>query len=239
MIRSEADSAAASRRDAAMAASWSDGARAPVDGREQLLVAAAVAGDQAAFGALYDLHVDRVYRYCFYRTGNRPDAEDLTQETFMQAWRAIRRYRQGARPFAAWLLTISHNVTASHFRKPREVTRLEVPLTTHRWADPEAAFADSAARDELHAALDRLRPDHQRVILLRFVAGCSAAEVAAALGTTDNNVRVIQHRALTRLRQLLEEQDAGRRAGSSGLLGRLRRTVSSAVELVTEAARLP
>ena len=63
----------------------------PGAGREERLVVAAVAGDAAAFAAHYDLHLERVYRYCYYRTGNRPDAEDLAQQTFLLAWRAIRR----------------------------------------------------------------------------------------------------------------------------------------------------
>ena len=239
MIRPGADNAATPRHDAALPASPAQETSAPIDGREQLLVAAAVEGDHAAFGALYDLHVERVYRYCYYRTGNRPDAEDLTQETFTHAWRAIRRYRRGGAPFAAWLLAISHNVTTSHFRKARDVVALGGGVAAPRWADPEAALADSDARDAIRAALDRLRPDHQRVVLLRFVAGFSTVEVAAALETTDNNVRVIQHRALARLRQLLTEQDADRRGGPPRLLDRLRRRVSSAVEKVTEVARRP
>ena len=62
----------------------------------------------------------------------------------------------------------------------------------------------SAAREEVHRALLRLRPDHQRVVLLRFIGGCSVAEVAAATGKTENHVRLTQHRALARLRRLLE-----------------------------------
>jgi RNA polymerase sigma-70 factor (ECF subfamily) len=239
MIRSGADSAATPRPGAAPAASAPRAATRPVDGREEILIAAAVDGDQGAFGALYDLHIERVYRYCYYRTGNRPDAEDLTQETFMHAWRAIRRYRRGGAPFAAWLLAISHNVTSSHFRKPREVVAPDVSQTASDWGDPVAALAKNDASDAIRAAIGRLRRDHQRVILLRFVAGYSAAEVAATLGTTDNNVRVIQHRALARLRSLLSEQDADRRANPPHLLDRLRRRVTSAVELVTEAARHP
>jgi RNA polymerase sigma-70 factor (ECF subfamily) len=167
-------------------------------------VAAAVAGDAAAFAALYDVHLDRVYRYCYYRTGNRPDAEDLAQQTFLNAWRAIRRYRPGRAPFAAWLLAISHNVTASHFRRPRATAAPDLAARAAERADPAAALEASAAREEVHRALLRLRPDHQRVVLLRFIGGCSVAEVAAATGKTENHVRLTQHRALARLRRLLE-----------------------------------
>jgi RNA polymerase sigma-70 factor (ECF subfamily) len=240
MIETGADGAVLRRRESALAGSAPRAVTALVAGHEDHLVAAAVQGDSASFAALYDLHVDRVYRYCYYRTGNRPDAEDLAQQTFMHAWRAIRRYRPGGAPFIAWLLAISHNVSASHFRRPRDVVTHESPESApSTWGDPEAALAEAIVRQEVRTALSRLRPEQQRVILLRFVAGFSASEVAAALGTTDNNVRVIQHRALTRLRSLLGDQGANRPAGQSRLLARLRRTVSSAMERVTEAAQRP
>lgn len=68
---------------------------------ERLLVDAAIQGDTDAFAALYDRYVDRIYRHCYYRTGHRIDAENLTQETFLRAWRAISRYRRTGAPFIA------------------------------------------------------------------------------------------------------------------------------------------
>jgi RNA polymerase sigma-70 factor, ECF subfamily len=207
----------------------------PDDGREERLVAAAVAGDAAAFAALYDLHLDRVYRYGYYRTGNRPDAEDLAQQTFLLAWRAIRRYRPGRAPFAAWLLAISHNVAASHFRGPRAAATLDPAARAAAGADPAAALEASAAREGVRRALLRLRPDHQRVVLLRFIGGCSVAEVAAATGKTENHVRVTQHRALARLRRLLAERAPAPRPGERPALARLGRAVAASGDLISTA----
>lgn len=71
-----------------------------------LLVERAVQGDAETFGKLYDLYVDRVYRHVYYRVGNQADAEDLTSQVFLNAWRAISRYRPMGRPFVVWLLSL-------------------------------------------------------------------------------------------------------------------------------------
>ncbi len=171
---------------------------------EAELIDAAVHGDSAAFGTLYERHVNRVYRHCYYQAGNRADAEDLTQQTFLQAWKAIRRYRRGEVPFIAWLLTISHRLAISHHRKFREVPGT-VELPAGQYDDPETTVMTGVVRDTVRLAILRLKPERQAVILLRYVEGFSVSEVATALGKTDNNVRVIQHRALADLRRLMTE----------------------------------
>lgn len=174
------------------------------DDDEGLLVEAAAAGSAAAFAALYDRHLDRVYRQCYYRLGNRADAEDLAQQTFLQAWQAMPRYRRSAAPFVAWLLTISHNLIVSKLRKTREVTDPNLELAgLDDDADPETTALDRLATDSVRQALQLLRPDRQQVLVLRFIEGFNVEEVAAAMGKSPNNVRVIQHRALHDLRRLL------------------------------------
>jgi len=82
-------------------------ASAADDPRIVALVGRAVARDQAAFAELYDLHQDRVYRYVYYRTANRDDAEDLTEQVFLQVWAAIERFRWQGKPVLAWLYTVA------------------------------------------------------------------------------------------------------------------------------------
>lgn len=189
----------------------------PVNGRaawglaegrtEAELVDASVQGDTAAFAALYDQYVDRVYRHCYYRAGNRADAEDFTQQTFLQAWQAIRRYRRGQTPFIAWLLTISHHLAISHRRKAREIPAIVEP-PSRLDGDPEETVMTDVVWDLVRHAILRLKPERQAVILLRYVEGFSVSEVAEALGKTENNIRVIQHRALADLRQLMAETES-------------------------------
>lgn len=174
---------------------------------EASLVAAAIRGDAAAFACLYDRHVERVYRHIYYRVGNRSDAEDLTQQVFLQAWRAIERFEQTGAPFIAWLLTIAYHVVVSFMRRAKSVPPLELePVAQERWADPEAATLAQYDREVVRDAILRLKPDQQQVIIMRFVEHLENEDVAAALGKNVGNIRVIQHRALLELRRLLTHQ---------------------------------
>jgi len=173
------------------------------------LIAAAVGGDAPAFAALYDRYVDRVYRHVYYRLGDRGDAEDLTQQVFLNAWRAIGRYRCTGAPFVAWLFTIAHNAVAGFYRRAKATRDLELelePVATARWTDPEAETLAAYDRAAVRRAILRLRPDQQQVVIMRFVEGLPYAEIAAALSKGEGHVRVLQHRALHELRRLLARQ---------------------------------
>ncbi len=173
------------------------------------LIERATRGEAAAFARLYDLHLARVYRYVYYHLGNRADAEDLTQQVFLQAWRAIRSYRQGESPFIAWLLTVAHNVVVSFRRRHKEVVPLELaPQVAARWADPEAEALAGFTRTAVRRAILQLRPEQQQVIAMRFLEHFDYAEIAATLGKSEGNVRVIQHRALAELRRRLRREVA-------------------------------
>ncbi len=175
------------------------------------LVERATRGEAAAFARLYDLHLARVYRYVYYHLGNRTDAEDLTQQVFLQAWRAIRSYRHGESPFIAWLLTVAHNVVVSFWRRHREAVSLEVePQVAAQWADPEAEVLAGVTRAAVRRAILQLKPEQQQVIVMRFLEHFNYAEIAAALGKSEGNVRVIQHRALAELRRRLRREVAER-----------------------------
>jgi len=180
---------------------------AAISDDEIALVEAAIAGDARAFSALYDRHADRVYRHVYYRVANQSDAEDLTQQVFLQAWRAIDRYQRTGAPFVAWLLTIAYHVVVSHARRAKPTTSLELePATNERWADPEGETMSRFERHAVRAAILRLKPDQQQVIIMRFVEHFDHADVASALGKSEGYVRVIQHRALNELRRILTHE---------------------------------
>jgi RNA polymerase sigma-70 factor (ECF subfamily) len=195
---------------------------------EAALIAAAAQGDHAAFATLYDRHADRIYRHCYYRTGNRADAEDLTQQTFLHAWRAIRRYRDQGAPFVAWLLAISQNLTANHFRQARTVAlTLERGDGDQALDDPAEIVIASVGQDRVRRAVLRLAPDRRQVIMLRFIEDFSVPETAAALGKTESNVRVLQHRALADLRRFLTERDEGQRRPGRSVFVHLRQVFAT------------
>jgi RNA polymerase sigma-70 factor (ECF subfamily) len=172
---------------------------------ESALVAAAARGDADAFGNLYQQHYRRIFRTCS-RVGRAEDAEDLVQQVFLQAWRAVARYRPTSSPFAAWLFTIANNAVASHYRRSRR-SRRDCSLEADVRELPSEEDIEGAEilleSERVLGMLRRLRPAYQQVVKMRFVENLTYPEVAMALGTTQGNVRMIQHRAVIELRRLL------------------------------------
>jgi len=172
------------------------------------LVDAARVGDEGAIAELYNKYFPRVYRYMLVRTGNVGDAEDLTEEVFIRALGALERFEWRQVPFSAWLFRIAHNAIVSHQRRDGARGRLSplspsLPVNTQ---GPEEAVEARLALDEVMEATRNLPDAQRRVIALRFGAGLSVAETARALGKTGGNVKVIQHKAIVKLRELLVEK---------------------------------
>lgn len=186
------------------------GARAdPAEGKEAEanLIDAAVRGGVQAFAALYDGYVERVYRYVYYRVGNQPDAEDLTQQVFLNAWKAISRYRRTGASFIAWLFTIAHNEVVSFYRRARDESYLDLEVESRQqWADPEAEAMSQFDAATVRRAILQLKPDQQQVVIMRFIEDLEYSDIAASLGKTEGSVRVIQHRALAELNRLLTQE---------------------------------
>jgi RNA polymerase sigma-70 factor (ECF subfamily) len=159
--------------------------------------------DTAAFGELYDRYVTAVYRYCYRRTGNRECAEDATSAIFTRTLEALADFRGGS--FRAWLFAIAHSVLINTERRRRE-TLLPVDLET---ADPTAnpeELALTAAEEERVTDVLRGLPDAQRQVVEFRLAGLTGSEIASALGRSVPAVKMLQLRAMKRLRAQLEHQ---------------------------------
>ena len=169
------------------------------------LVKRAVSGDAAAFGELYDIHVDQIYRHIYYRVGNTGDAEDLTQQVFIQAWHAIGRYRKKSVPFAAWLMTISRNLVIDFYRARKEKVSLDDDYkAASQEPGPELLAEIESERQKLIETITKLPEDHRQVIIMRFIEDYSYEEIAAALKKSEGAIRVTLHRALKKMRDLME-----------------------------------
>jgi RNA polymerase sigma-70 factor (ECF subfamily) len=180
------------------------GARAEEHIRE--LVERAQKGEEDALEQLYLLHFDRIYSYLHMSVGNRHDAEDLTTQTFLKMLEAIGRFRWRSVPFSAWLFRIAHNVAMDHFRASRRIQlEAEVPEpegSAERSAEDEAM--QSIGRASMFELIDRLSPDQQQVLTLKFVFNFSNAEVGAILGKSEGAIKSLQHRALASLHRQLD-----------------------------------
>lgn len=188
---------------------------------EARLRAAAVAGDRAAFAALYAAYRDNVFQYLIRRcAGDRHLAEDLTHDTFIRALRGLPRYREMGRPFGAWLVTIAGNLLADHWKSGWH--RFQVPwsdvtgegydgrlsLAERSDQDPawEVAAQDSRRRAArvLADAIGKLPDRQQQVVSLRYAEGLSVADTALKLGVDQGAVKAATYRA----RQTLADNPA-------------------------------
>jgi RNA polymerase sigma factor (sigma-70 family) len=169
------------------------------------LMALVRAGDSRAFADLYERHRVAVFTYLVRLGNDHHGAEDLLQETFLRAYRARDSY-QPSTQFRAWILTIARRQVIDRWRRQRldwdtEPHALET-VSTPRTADHLAEARERLARVE--EALQHLAPSQRELILLSRVAGMDALEIASITGSTPGAVRVALHRALRRLRSLLQ-----------------------------------
>ena len=164
------------------------------------------------FTELYRSHLRDVYSYSYYRVGNHHDAEDLTEQTFLQAYRHFERAQRESdgRPLRPWLIRIAHNLAANYYRdrSRRPQTQLEdaaVVSAPHTTADL------AEGRQELRDVLDgvsKLPDDRREVLIMRFALGMDNREIARAIDRSEGATKVLIHRAIKQLEQGLKE-DAG------------------------------
>jgi RNA polymerase sigma-70 factor (ECF subfamily) len=166
-----------------------------------------------AFTALYRAHLRDVYSYAYYRVGNHHDAEDLTEQTFLQAYRHFERAQRESqgRPLRPWLIRIAHNLAANYYRD-----RSRRPQTSIEDADtlstPHTTEALVQGREDLNQILEgvqQLPDDRREALIMRFALGMDNREIARALGRTDGATKVLLHRAIRQLEELVKAKEGG------------------------------
>ena len=163
-----------------------------------------------AFSELYKAHLRDVYSYAYYKVGNHHDAEDLTEQAFLQAYRHFERARResNGRPLRPWLIRIAHNLAANHHRD--KARRPEAALDAiEPPSHPHGTERVVEGREELREVIERLDdlPDDRReALIMRFALGMSNREIARALGRTDGATKVLIHRAIKQLEELMTHE---------------------------------
>ena len=169
---------------------------------EQDWVERAQQADTAAFESLYRLHVDRVYGLCLRMTGNPSEAEDCTQEAFIQAWNKLSKFR-GDSAFGTWMHRIAVNAVLGRMRKARrEQDRIEA--VTDISPAPETV-GDSGNFEDLQNAVDDLPEGARHVFVLHAVYGYSHDETGDMLGIAAGTSKAQLHRAKRLLAQQLQK----------------------------------
>jgi RNA polymerase sigma-70 factor (ECF subfamily) len=165
------------------------------------LLPLAQAGNAEAFGVLYERFALRVYRYLLARVSEPTDAEDLLQRVFLKVVEALPRYEDRGLPFGAWLFRIANNTLVDFQRTDHRTSSLEILEQRGDLVHEPARISETAEeRAAVRAALDHLPPEQRDVLVYRFFAGLSPAEIAIVMGKRQGTVRVLQFRALRRLR---------------------------------------
>ena len=170
---------------------------------EESLVRRAQKRDQEAFAQLYEEYFDKIYRYITLKIGDAVEAEDLTQQVFLNTLGAISSFRWRGKPFSAWLYRIAHNQVVDYLRRKK---RTDVPLEETLVGgsdDPQLAAERRLDIEQVLAATRQLTDAQREVISLRFTSELSIAQVAEVMGKSQGAVKALQHSGIVALRRAL------------------------------------
>jgi RNA polymerase sigma-70 factor (ECF subfamily) len=195
-------------------------AKKPQDDRlsEAEAIERAKSGDAEAFEVLYNLHKRRVYSLCLRMTANTAQAEDLTQEAFLQLFRKIATFR-GESAFSTWLHRMAVNVVLMHLRKKglpavslEETIETEEETTRKELGTLDPILAGSIIRLQLQRAIEDLPPGYRRIFVLHDVEGYEHNEIAGMVGCSIGNSKSQLHKARMKLREFLKTSRAEKAA---------------------------
>jgi RNA polymerase sigma-70 factor (ECF subfamily) len=166
------------------------------------------------FARLYRAHLRDVYSYAYYRVGDHHDAEDLTEQTFLQAYRHFARAlaESEGRPLRPWLIRIAHNLAANlhrdRSRRPQSPIDEGEPLSAMHTTEQLVEGREELAR--ILEAVKELPDDRREALIMRFALGMDNREIARAMGRTDGATKVLLHRAIRQLEGLVGHERARR-----------------------------
>ena len=162
------------------------------------------------FSDLYRAHLRDVYSYAYYRIGNHHDAEDLTEQTFLQAYRHFDRAQRESegRPLRPWLIRIAHNLAANYYRdrSRRPVTQLDDAAVLTAPYGTEEVVEEREEVKEVLEGVSKLPDDRREALIMRFALGMDNREIARALGRSEGATKVLIHRAIKQLEQGMADE---------------------------------
>lgn len=166
------------------------------------LIGQAAGGNFKAFGEIYKIYLDRIYRYVFYQINDKMTAEDITEEVFLKAWKAIGTCKGKEKTFSSWLYRIAHNQLMNTLRDNNRITSLE-NQTPGKFADSKQEINTNIEYQELLKTISDLPKNQKQVIILKFIEGLDNREISKITGMREGAIRVSQMRALATIREKL------------------------------------
>lgn len=171
------------------------------------LVKLAQDGDQDAFAKLYDIFVDPIYRYIFYRVKS-DDAEDLVETVFLKVWEHLKQYNnQKNASFSAWVFRIAHNLIVDYYRASKSGPEELTPQIADesRQHNPVQNTQNVLNKEVLKVAIAKLKKQHQDLVIYKFINELDNKEISELLGKSEGALRILQFRALKALKFELQK----------------------------------
>jgi RNA polymerase sigma-70 factor (ECF subfamily) len=156
------------------------------------------------FENVYREHARSIYRFLYWRTGDATLSDDLTSNVFEKAWRSRSNFHGGS--VQAWLYRIARNLLIDTWRAKKDIPTEDMDSFSETSDDLGATFDKQLRIERLEQALEKLPVAMRSVVSLRFISGLSARQVASKLGMSEGNVRIVQYRALKKMKDYLDEQ---------------------------------
>lgn len=164
------------------------------------LVDKAAGGNFEAFGQLYGIYLDRIYRYAFHQVQDRMTAEDITEEVFVKAWKAIKSCKGKGQTFSAWIYRIAHNHIINTLRSTKKFASIDMENIAEI-SGPKLEVEMKLEQQELTEMISDLPQNQRQVVVLKFIEGLDNREIGKIMRKSEGAIRILQMRALTTLRQ--------------------------------------
>ncbi|OGM81876.1 hypothetical protein A2394_00135 [Candidatus Woesebacteria bacterium RIFOXYB1_FULL_42_36] len=167
-------------------------------------VKSAIAGDKEAFGELYRIFLNRIYRFVYYLVGDEFSAEDITQNTFLRAWRGLASFSMDSGTFQSYLYTIARNLVIDSQRKKKAYPLNGLEEVIESQEDPVTEVWKGEISEKIRQALADLDTEDRQIIILRYFEEMQFGEISEVVGSNPGAIRVKVHRLMGLLKQKLE-----------------------------------
>lgn len=181
--------------------------------KDQSLLSRLKNDNKEAFVEAYDLYIDQIYRFVFFKVGNKEEAEDITSAVFLKTWNHIQESEKLVeKTLKALLYKIARNAIIDHYRKRSNQTNFSIDDEENGFdaidekQNIEENFQIKNDIELVQSKLQELKDEYREIILLRYINEMSIEEIAVILGKSKGNIRVLTHRALKALSDIMSEE---------------------------------
>jgi RNA polymerase sigma-70 factor, ECF subfamily len=177
------------------------------DDPDDELVRRTIHGDVNAYGTLFDRYIEPIYQYLSFRIGDREIVEDLAEIIFIKTWETLIQNQVDIYNFKAWIYRVARNQITDHYRTRKvHVSMDDVPYLSDPTPSIESTIEGQEERRILLHAVSKIEPQLQEILIYRFINQLSHGEIAKIMNRSESHLRVLQYRALSKLREILEKE---------------------------------